>query len=91
MRTYDVALVLKTTLSEADRKKVLQSVKDILKGTKIAKEDDWGEKALAYQIKRQTTGAYFVLSVEGESIPSDFEKKLFANENIIRHLVVRTK
>lgn len=91
MRTYCVAVVVRSSVSEAEQKKVVKFVKDSLKDLKVTKEDEMGEKPLAYPIKHEKTGVYFVFSVEGESIPSDFEKKLINNENVLRHLVVRTK
>ena len=44
-----------------------------------------------YKIKRETNGFYFDLVIEGENIPSDFEKKLYAHELVIRHLLMVTK
>lgn len=91
MRLYDVVLILKSSLNEVQRKKLLDTVKEWLKGVKIAKEETWGQKALSYPIKKEISGFYHFMSLEGETIPSDLEKKMLANENIIRHLVVRRK
>lgn len=92
MRNYQLTVVLTSTLKDADRKKVVDSVKDLLKGAKISKEEDWGEKTLAYKIKRQEKGFYlnYLLETE-ESLGQDLDKKLTANENVLRHLLVRTK
>lgn len=92
MRTYDLVLVLKTTLSEAQRKKLLDSVKTWLKSVKIEKEADWGQKVLSYSIKHQPAGYYVAYSLSTEeSVPADFEKRLITNEEVLRHLLVRTK
>jgi ribosomal protein S6 len=91
MRTYELILVVKTSLTEPLRKKLVASVKTLLKDLKIVKENEVGQKALAYKIKRETGGFYFDFMLEGEAIPSDFEKKLLENDNILRHLVLRTK
>lgn len=91
MRAYELILVAKTSLTEALRKKLIAGVKVLLKDLKIVKENEIGKKALAYKIKKETNGFYFDFVLEGETIPSDFEKKLLENENILRHLVLRTK
>lgn len=91
MRLYDLVLVLKTSLSEADRTKLLKTVKDWLGDVKVAKEDEWGQKPLAYPIKHEVAGYYLALSLEGENLPSDFETRLLRNENVLRHLLLRTK
>jgi len=84
-------LVLKTSLSETQQKKIIDSIKSLLKPVKIIKEDLLGQKPLSYPIKKEIAGVYIDWSFEMESIPSDFEKKLFANENVLRHLLIRRK
>ena len=49
MRTYELVLVMKPSVKEADRKKLLEQVKGWLGTVKVTKEEDWGQKALAYQ------------------------------------------
>lgn len=91
MRAYELVLVLKTSLSETQQKKIIDSIKSLLKPVKIIKEDLLGQKPLSYPIKKEIAGVYIDWSFEMESIPSDFEKKLFANENVLRHLLIRRK
>lgn len=92
MRLYEIVLVLKASLSDTDRKKALDSIKDQLTDLKVIKEDEWGQKPLAYTIKKELAGFYHRLHVEGEkAIPTDFETRLLRNENILRHLVIRVK
>jgi ribosomal protein S6 len=91
MRTYELVLVVKPSVKEADRKKFLEQVKGWLGEVKISKEEDWGQKALAYPIKKEDSGHYFQLFLEGESVPADLETKIFQNTQVLRHLLVRTK
>ena len=91
MRTYELVLVLRSSVKEADRKKLLEQVKGWLGKITVAKEDDWGQKALAYPIKKEDSGHYYQFVLEGEAFPSDFEQRLIHNEQIIRHLLLRTK
>ena len=92
MRLYELVLVLRPSLSDAERKKLIESVKDSLKDMKITKEEDMGQKPLAYRIKKELAGVYYALNLETEaSIPQDLERKLLHNDNILRHLLIRTK
>lgn len=91
MRSYELILVVKTSLTEPLRKKLIASVKTLLKDLKIVKENEVGQKTLVYKIKRETSGFYLDFVLEGETIPQDFERKLLENDNILRHLVLRTK
>jgi len=91
MRSYELILVIKTSLTDVLRKKLITGVKELLKDLKIVKENEIGQKTLAYKIKRETSGFYLDFVLEGETIPNNFEKKLLENDNILRHLVLRTK
>lgn len=91
MRSYELILIVKTSLTDVLKKKLVAGVKVLLKDLKIVKENEIGQKSLAYKIKKETNGFYLDFLLEGESIPSDFEKKLLENDNILRHLVLRTK
>ncbi len=91
MRTYELVIVISPELTEEKRKKLLETIKSFLGSVKIAKEEAWGSKALAYAIKKQLTGFYYDFQLEGETFPADFEKRLVNMEDVLRHLVVRTK
>lgn len=90
MRNYQLTLVLNSGLTEANRKKLLESIKGMLKDAKFSNEKDWGEKNLAYPIKRQNKGYYFNLdlSLEGD-LGKEFSRKIIAHEDILRYLLLR--
>lgn len=86
-----MVLVMKSSLKEADRKKLLDQVKGWLGKITISKEADWGQKALAYPIKKEDSGHYYQLFLEGETFPTDFETRVLQNNSVLRHLLLRTK
>lgn len=90
MRNYKVVLLLKSDLTKEKKKTLLESIEKI-SGIKSAKTEELGERKLAYTIKREKKGDFVVLNLEGESVASDFEKRLLITENVLRHLTVRTK
>jgi ribosomal protein S6 len=76
MRSYELVIVVRPTLKDADKKKLLETVKGWLQETKIKKE----------------AGSYYFWQLESETgVPSDLEQKILRNESIIRHLLLRTK
>lgn len=89
MNNYQLVLVLKTSLSDANRKKFLETVKIGLKDSKFTKEEDWGEKTLSYPIKRETSGFYVNYLFESKTAVSDLEKKLLAQDDVLRFLLLR--
>jgi small subunit ribosomal protein S6 len=92
MRLYELVLVLRTSLTDEKRKKFLDKVKEWLKDAKVTQEDVWGQKPLAYKIKKELAGFYHILHLESEhGITKEFEKLLIADENVLRHLLIRKK
>lgn len=92
MRKYELVLITRPSLKDAERKKLLETVKGWLKDLKITKEEDLGQKPLAYTIKKEVAGHYMMWQFEGEAgIATDFEPRILRNDDIIRHLLLRTK
>lgn len=91
MRIYELILVLKTSAVLAQRKKLIEVLKGWLKDFKVGKEEEKGEKSLAYKIKKETKGVYLTISFEGEVVPMDFEKRLLEREEVLTHLLLRQK
>ena len=81
---YELTIIL-------DNKEELKNIKDLitaLKG-KVEKEEDWGEKTLAYPIKNKNAAHFFNYVVEIErSQVSEFKKRLNFNEKILRYLLL---
>ena len=53
-----------------------------------------GTKTIAYAIKKEAAGYYYQWLLETEeekSLPKDFEQRLIRHDDVLRHLVLRTK
>ncbi len=90
MKEYELTVLIHPDL-EADLETPLAKVRDIITaaGGKIAKEDVWGKKKLAYAIDRQEFGVYVYMDVE---LPSDAPLKISnvfnITEEVLRYLLV---
>lgn len=92
MRLYELALIIDPNVAEPERKKLLESIKSWLKDAKVTAEQNLGSRALKYKIKKELTGYYHILQLELEGVLSpEFEKKLLANNKLLRHLLIRKK
>jgi len=92
MRKYDLVVVLRPSLKDADRKKFIEGMKKMLVDMTVATEEEWGQKPLAYTIKKEAAGYYYLLKLETEkTVPMGFEQKLVTNDDVLRHLLLRTK
>jgi small subunit ribosomal protein S6 len=87
--TYNLTLILKPDLKEADRKKLIKEVTETFGKAKLD-EKEWGEKALAYPIEKQISGYYVSIKADTqEVVAKDFEKNFYNNDKILRHLLLR--
>lgn len=92
MRLYDLVMVSRTSLSDSDRKKLMDQVQTWMGDVKVKSTDEWGQKPLAYPIKKENAGVYTKMTLEGEgAIPADFETRLLRNDSVLRHLLLRVK
>ena len=71
---------------------VAENAKKILvsESANVTEFKELGEKKLAYPIKKEINGYYYVLQVEAnkEAI-TEFDRKVKLDENILRHLIIR--
>ena len=92
MDKYEIMFIVKTTLDESVVKSTVESLTSIItdmKG-KVENSKDMGQRELAYPIKKEISGFYYVLTVEAshEAI-AEFDRKARLNENILRHQIIK--
>ena len=57
---------------------------------KVVEFKELGEKKLAYPIKKELNGYYYVINCNANNDAiAEFDRKARINENVIRHLVIR--
>ena len=94
MRNYEIMFIVKTTISEDEIKKVIENFGNILttNGAKIISTKDMGQRELAYEINKFTTGYYFLYVVEANAeTVKEFDRIVRINESLLRHLIVKVE
>lgn len=84
MKQYELTLLL-------SKKEDLNLVKKILEenGAAVEKEESWGEKKLAYPVKKQRSAYFFTLYIKtNPSNLLEIKKKLNYEEKILRFLLL---
>ncbi len=91
MRKYEIMYIVRTTLSEAELKAVKNNFESILtnNGATIVSSKDMGQRELAYEIKNNKSGYYFILVIEADNDKSikEFDRLALINQDVIRHLI----
>lgn len=91
MNKYELMLIIDPTLSEEDRKSVIEGLKsDIALAGKIQKEDVWWERRLAYKIKSSNVGYYVLYTLELDGLKiKELTNKMNLNKKVWRNMFVR--
>lgn len=91
MNKYEIMFILKSNEEEAIKMQVsnLKAIITDMNG-EITNEKEMGNRKLAYPIKKEVNGYYYVMNVNANNeIVAEFDRKARINENVIRHLIIR--
>lgn len=97
MRKYEIMFIVKPTLQEDAIKNVAANFQKTLEvnGAKITNVDAWGQRTLAYEIKKGNdtykSGYYYVINLESndDKAVKEFDRLALISSDVIRHLVIR--
>ena len=93
MSKYEIAVVVSAMLEDEERAAVIDKVKDLVTrfGGTVTDVDDWGKKALAYEIQKMKEAFYYFVHFESDNAecPNNLEQQLRIMDGVIRYLVVR--
>ena len=92
MDKYEVTVILSAKLEDDARTAALDKIKGYIErynGT-VGQVDEWGKKRLAYEIKRESEGFYYLINFEGTpETPNGLESHVRIMEPVLRYLVVK--
>lgn len=92
MNKYEMMYIVKATMESDQVKKTAENIKHIasdLKG-EVIEFKELGEKKLAYPIKKEISGYYYVMVFKAsKEAKAELTRKINLDENVIRHLIVK--
>ena len=89
MPLYEIGIILNAQLDEQEREGFLGELKELLakEGATIAKEDVWGKRTLAYEIKHTREGYYVFWQYQAPGTAvRPLETKLKLSDQVLRFL-----
>ncbi|MEJ2156780.1 MAG: 30S ribosomal protein S6 [Desulfobacteraceae bacterium] len=92
MRRYETIMIVDPDLSEDDRTSLLSRVKEIIPQQQgvLLKEDLWGTKKLAYEIKKKPRGFYARFDYCGMGPAVDELERFFRiDDGVLKYLTVQ--
>lgn len=95
MPAYEAMFIFKPGLKEEEQKALAAEMENVLKTNeaKIESSQVFGKRHLAYEIKKQKEGLYYLItfSTVRPEVISKLKQACKVNENILRALIVRKK
>lgn len=92
MNKYEMMYIVKATQDAEAIKKTAESVKKNVEDCKgkVVEFKELGEKKLAYSIKNEINGYYYVIQFEAtKEAEAEVNRKVGLDENVLRHLIIR--
>ena len=92
MKKYEIMFIVKPTNESDEIKKNAEAMKKVITDNKgkVVEFNELGEKKLAYSIKKEISGYYYVMVVEAQNETiKELDRKASINENILRHLIIK--
>lgn len=92
MQRYEVVAIVLADLNEDDITALIERTQTIITDRKgvIAKIDKWGKRRLAYEIKKQRDGYYFLIDFAGDgSIVNEIERNYKIDDRVLKFMTVK--
>ena len=92
MATYECMILVEPSAAAKDWQKVVQEVEKLLQkhGAKVCSLASWGDRKLAYPIRRLQRATYLLLYFEGPTeSPRGIRADLILSDTFLRSMIVR--
>jgi small subunit ribosomal protein S6 len=92
LRKYELVWILGGDVDEEHGTESIEKITSLVidAGGEVTDTDVWGKRALAYPINKNSEGYYLQANFEIDGRQAqDFERAIYADQSIIRHLLVR--
>ena len=91
---YDLVLLLSTGAEEDARARILSEVESAISraGGSIERDDNWGRRPMAYEIRHQPEAEYHLLQFKAPgTLIEDLSHTLRITDGVIRHRIIKVR
>lgn len=91
MRKYELMFIVKTTMEQSAASTLANTYKKLITDDKgeVTNFKEMGQRKLAYEIKKQTNGFYFLINFSANTDTiKELDRRLRLDENVIRHMII---
>lgn len=90
---YEIALIVRPEIEEEGQQSLIERLSELLTsaGGEVTEVENWGRRRLAYPIRKIQEGFYYFIQGKfSASVLPELERVIRLNEDILRHMVIRT-
>ena len=94
MRRYETVMIMDSDISDEEKNTVFDRIEDIIPkyGGELFQFDKWGDKKLAYEIKKKKHGYYIYLNFCGDgNTVNEIERLFRIDERVLKYMTVLLK
>ena len=91
MRRYELTFIVNPDISEDIRDQIFDKVKSLIEQEKglIVNFDEWGQKKLAYEIRKKTRGYYTCINFCGTpALVDELERSFRLDDKILKYMTI---
>lgn len=92
MKNYEISFIVRPDLEKDAVEKLAKNYEKVLVDhkAKVLSSKELGQKELAYTIKGQKTGYYYLINVEAnDAAIKEFDRLSTLDENVLRHIIIK--
>lgn len=93
MRVYESMVIIDPKIDQAERERTINKIKDFIEknGGKILSFEEWGNRKLAYPIKKRNEGYYVLLKFEtyNNNLTISLRDLYRLEDSILRSIILR--
>ena len=88
---YESVLVVSAKLGEEGAQKVVDYFKGVIeRHATLQSIDDWGKRALAYEINKETEGYYVLYNFRSDAdFPAELDRRYKITDGVLRSLIIK--
>jgi small subunit ribosomal protein S6 len=91
MRRYETVFIANSELTDEDRQSLLDKLQGLMPKDQamLVKLDEWGNKRLAYEVKKQTRGYYVLMDYCGDGVlVKELERNMRLDDRVLKYMTV---
>ena len=91
MNAYEAVIILTKKISEEQSEETKNKIADLISSNgEVVSVDDWGMKKLAYEIKKEQEGHYYLYTFNSNpEFIAEFERILRIDDTVLKHMVIK--